>query len=267
MRPTPVPPGSRVRLRSRDAHPPAGLPRNLAAATDTLLQRLADLQGALYAENERALLLVLQGRDASGKDATVKAVCGALNPMGTIVTSFGVPTTTDLAHDYLWRVHRAAPARRMVGVFNRSHYEDVLAVRVMRLVPRRVWDKRFRHINEFERLLTDSGTTVVKIFLHVSKHEQRRRLMARLTDPRKNWKFSEADLVGRAEWHDYTRAYRDMLSRCSTRWAPWYVIPADDRHARNYLVATVLVAALERMAPRMPLVKAKVLTRLKALTR
>jgi PPK2 family polyphosphate:nucleotide phosphotransferase len=266
MRPAPVSPGSRVSLRSRDAQPPAGLPRNLPAATDALLYRLADLQGALYAEATRALLVVLQGRDASGKDATIKAVCGALNPMGTVVASFGVPTSTDLAHDYLWRVHRATPARRMVGVFNRSHYEDVLAVRVMHLVPRREWVKRYRHINEFERMLSESGTTVVKICLHVSKREQRRRLMARLTDPRKNWKFSEADLAGRAQWVEYTRAYRDLLSRCSTRWAPWYVIPADDRHARNYLVASVLVAALERMAPRMPTASPKILARFKALT-
>jgi PPK2 family polyphosphate:nucleotide phosphotransferase len=236
------------------------------AATEALLHRLADLQGALYAEATRALLVVLQGRDAAGKDATVKAVCGALNPMGTAVTSFGVPTSIDLAHDYLWRIHRATPARRMVGVFNRSQYEDVLAVRVLHLVPRRVWVKRYRQINEFERMLTESGTTVVKIFLHVSKREQRRRLLARLTDPRKNWKFSKADLVSRSQWGDYTRAYRDMLSRCSTRWAPWYVIPADDRHARNYMVASVVVAALERMAPRMPAASPKILARFKALT-
>ena len=172
----------------------------------------------------------------------------------------------ELAHDYLWRVHTAMPARRIIGIFNRSHYEDVLAVRVRGLAPRTVWARRYRQINEFERMLTESGTTVVKICLQVSKREQRRRLMARLTDPRKNWKFSEADLAGRAQWDDYTGAYREMLSRCSTRWAPWYVIPADDRHARNYLVASVLVAALERMAPRMPTASPKILARIKALT-
>lgn len=263
MRPAPVTPGSRVSLRTRDAQPPPGLPRHLDGATRTLLDRLTQLQYALYAEATQGLLVVLQGRDASGKDATINAICGAFNQQGCVVTSFKSPSADELAHDYLWRVHRAMPARRIVGIFNRSHYEDVLAVRVRGLVPRTVWAKRYRQINEFERTLTECGTTIVKICLHVSKAEQRRRLLERLTNPRKNWKFAEEDLVDRARWDGYTQAYRDMLSRCSTRWAPWYVVPADDKHARNYLVASVLVAALERMAPRIPAGNPKLLARMK----
>jgi len=252
-----------VSLRGNDAAPPPGLPRDLHAATDTLLDRLADLQAALYAERTRAVLIVIQGRDASGKDATIKTVCGTFNAQGCVVTSFKAPTATELAHDYLWRAHRAMPARGMIGVFNRSHYEDVLAVRVLRLVPRSMWARRYRQINEFERMLTESGTTIVKVCLHVSKAEQRRRLLERLANPKKSWKFSEDDLIARAHWQEYTRAYRDMLARCSTPWAPWYVIPADERHARNYLVANVLNAAFERLRPRYPTLDPTLVKRMK----
>ncbi len=265
MRPAPVPPGRRVPLRNRDAAPPPGLPQDLHTATDRLLEQLAERQAALYAEGTRAVLVVIQGRDASGKDATIKAVCGAFNPQGCAVTSFKAPTATELAHDYLWRAHLAAPARRMVGVFNRSHYEDVLVARVDRLVPRRVWMQRYRQINEFERTLSECGTTIVKLCLHVSRGEQRRRLVERLTDPRKSWKFSEDDLTARARWDDYTTAYRDMLARCSTRWAPWYVIPADDKHARNYLAASVIGSALARIRPRYPAPDATLLARMRKL--
>jgi PPK2 family polyphosphate:nucleotide phosphotransferase len=265
MRPAPIAPGHRVSLRGRDAAPPAGLPRDLSAATDALLGRLADLQTLFYADATRALLVVVQGRDASGKDATIKAVCGAFNPLGCEVASFKAPTSTEAAHDYLWRVHHVAPAKRMIGVFNRSHYEDVLVARVQRLVPRAVWMKRYRQINDFERMLTENGTTIVKVCLHVSKAEQRRRLLERLADPKKNWKFSEDDLVARSRWDEYTTAYRDMLSRCTTPWAPWYVIPADDKHARNYLVASILTATLERMHPRAAALSPRVARRMKAL--
>lgn len=265
MRPAPITPGHRVSLRNRDAAPPPGLPRDLHTATDTLLKRLEDLQTAFYADGPRAMLVVIQGRDASGKDATIKAVCGAFNPQGCDVTSFKAPTSTELAHDYLWRAHRVMPPKRMIGVFNRSHYEDVLVARVDQLVPRAVWSKRYRQINDFERTLTECGTSIVKICLHVSKGEQRRRLLERLTDAKKSWKFSEDDLQARARWDDYTVAYRDMLSRCSTSWAPWYVIPADDKHARNYLVASVLVAALERAHPHFPPLRPALVRRLKGL--
>jgi PPK2 family polyphosphate:nucleotide phosphotransferase len=265
MRPAPISAGTRVSLRKRDAEPPPGLPHDLAAATDTLLTRLGDLQARLFAEGSRALLVVLQGRDASGKDATIKTVCGAFNPQGCQVTSFKVPTVTELAHDYLWRAHRAMPPRGFIGVFNRSHYEDVLVARVQHLVPRSTWVKRFHQINEFERMLTESGMTIVKICLHVSKAEQKRRLLERLSDPTKNWKFSEDDLAARARWDDYTAAYHDMLVRCSTKWSPWFVVPADHRHARNYLVASVLVATLTRMRPRYPALRRGVLARMKAI--
>jgi PPK2 family polyphosphate:nucleotide phosphotransferase len=174
----------------------------VSGATDALLGRLAHLQAAMYAEAKRALLIILQGRDAAGKDATIKAVCGAFNPQGCVVTSFRAPSDTELAHDYLWRVHAEVPPARMVGIFNRSHYEDVLVVRVNHLVRRPVWQARYRQINEFERMLTESGTEVVKICLHVSKKEQRRRLAERLKDPEKNWKIAASDLSDRARWHD-----------------------------------------------------------------
>jgi PPK2 family polyphosphate:nucleotide phosphotransferase len=265
MRPSPVVPGTRVSLKGGDAKPPSGLPSDLPAATDALLARIASLQAAMYAEAKRSLLVILQGRDASGKDATIKAVCGAFNPQGCEVTSFRQPSEIERAHDYLWRVHAAMPPARMVGIFNRSHYEDVLVVRVNRLVRRSVWQDRYRQINEFEHMLVGSGMEIVKICLHVSKREQRRRLAERMKDPEKNWKISASDLDDRARWHDYTVAYRDMLSKCSTRWAPWYVVPADDRHARNYMVAAILAAALERIAPHYPKADRTLLARFKKL--
>jgi PPK2 family polyphosphate:nucleotide phosphotransferase len=251
MRLVPVPPGSRVSLHSRDAAPPS-LPGDLAAEMVPMLEKLHDLQAALYGEGQRSLLIILQGRDASGKDGTIGHVGTAFNQQGCQVTAFKQPSHEELAHDYLWRVHRAVPARGNIGVFNRSHYEDVLAVRVHGLVPRAEWAKRFGQINEFEHMLTANGTTIVKLFLHVSKNEQRRRLLARATDPKKNWKLSASDVAERGLWHDYTRAYQDVLSRCSTPWAPWYVVPADDKEARNYLVTGVLLAVLKRMAPAFP---------------
>jgi len=265
MRPSPVAPGTRVSLKGSEAKAPSGLPSDLSVATDALLARIAGLQAAMYAEAKRALVIILQGRDASGKDATIKAVCGAFNPQGCEVTSFRAPSETELAHDYLWRVHTVMPPVRMVGIFNRSHYEDVLVVRVNRLVRRSVWQDRYRQINEFERTLTENGVTIVKICLHVSKREQRRRLAERLKDPEKNWKISASDLADRARWHDYTVAYRDMLAKCSTRWAPWYVVPADDRHARNYMVAAILAGALERIAPHYPRADRKLLARFQKL--
>jgi PPK2 family polyphosphate:nucleotide phosphotransferase len=237
------------------------MPADVKKATDDMLDRLGRLQAALYAESKRALLIVLQGRDASGKDGTVGHVCSTFNPEGCEVTSFKQPSAHELAHDYLWRVHARTPARGMVGVFNRSHYEDVLAVRVHRLKPRSVWIKRFAEINAFEQMLTANGTVIVKLFLHVSKAEQRRRLLARVNDPHKNWKVSESDLADRALWSDYTAAYQDVLSRCSTPWAPWYVVPADDKAARNYLVSGVILAVLGRMAPAFPRANPRLLGR------
>lgn len=261
MRLVPIPPGTRVRLRNRDAVAPGPMPADLKRTTEDMLDAIRKLQAALYAESKRALLIVLQGRDGSGKDGTVSHVCSAFNPTACVVSSFKQPSAVELAHDYLWRVHRVTPERGTVGVFNRSQYEDVLAVRVHKLQPRSVWVKRFGQINAFEQMLTANGTVIVKLFLHISRGEQRQRLLARTRDPLKNWKISASDLADRALWDDYTIAYQDMLARCSTPWAPWYLVPSDDKAARNYLVSGVILAVLKRMAPQFPRANARLLAR------
>jgi PPK2 family polyphosphate:nucleotide phosphotransferase len=190
--------------------------------------------------------------DAGGKDGTIRHVMSGLNPQGCRVTSFKVPTEEELAHDYLWRIHRAVPAKGEIGIFNRSHYGDVLVVRVHNLVPKRVWSKRFEQINAFERILAETGVTIVKFFLHISKEEQKRRLQDRLDDSSKHWKISPADFEERKYWDDYVKAYEDILARCSTPWAPWYVIPADHKWFRNLAVADVLVRTLKDMRMRFP---------------
>lgn len=224
----------------------------LEGATRVLLDRLAALQDAFHADGRHALLLVLQGRDASGKDGLIKTVYGAFNPTGVQVAAFGPPTARELRHDFLWRIHQVVPPRGMIGVFNRSHYEDVLAVRVRRLAPETVWRARFEQINHFEAMLHANGVVIRKCFLHVSQDEQRERLQARLDDPRKNWKFRLEDLDDRAKWDEYTEAYRDVLTHCSTEAAPWYVVPSDEKAVRNYLVARLLVETLESLKPAYP---------------
>jgi PPK2 family polyphosphate:nucleotide phosphotransferase len=224
----------------------------LRAATAPLLERLSELQEAFYADGGHALLLVLQGRDAAGKDGLIKTVVGAVNPLGVHIAAFGPPTDEELSHDYLWRVHREIPARRMIGVFNRSHYEDVLVVRVRELVEDRIWKQRYEQINAFEAMLSENRVIIRKCFLHISKDEQHERLRARLDDPTKNWKFRLGDLDDRKRWDDYTDAYRDLLSKCSTEHAPWYVVPADQKPMRNYLVAKMLVETLEGVNAQFP---------------
>jgi PPK2 family polyphosphate:nucleotide phosphotransferase len=243
-----------IRISDRDARRPKGVPRGdeLKKKTNALLERLGELQERLYAESKRSLLVVLQGRDTCGKDGTIRRVFDALNPQGCIVTTFKQPSELEVRHDYLWRVHHAIPAKGAIGIFNRSHYEDVLVVRVRGLVPRAVWTKRYQQINEFERMLSENGVTILKFFLHISREEQKERLHARLDDPSKQWKFSEGDLGERELWGGYTSAYRDALRRCSTPWAPWYVVPADKKKTRDFLVAQVVVDTLTRMAPRYP---------------
>ena len=221
-------------------------------ATAVLLDRLSELQEAFYADGRQALLLVLQGRDAAGKDGLIKTVVGAVNPLGVHIAAFGPPTDLELSHDYLWRVHLEMPARRMIGVFNRSHYEDLLVVRVRELVEERVWKQRFDQINAFEAMLSENGVIIRKCFLHISKDEQHERLRARLDDPRKNWKFRLGDLDDRKRWDNYTDAYRDVLSKCSTDHAPWYIVPADQKPMRNYLVAKMLVETLEGVNAQFP---------------
>ena len=228
---------------ARDA--PKG--RELARELEELHDRLRAAQGRLAADRRRALLVVLQGRDTAGKDGTIRNVFSACNPQGCRVTSFAAPSGAELARDYLWRVHRAVPPRGMIGIFNRSHYEVVLAARVRGIVPEAVWSRRFRHITEFERLLSDEGTVVLKLFLHVSRAEQARRLRKRLVRPDKNWKFDAKDLDDRLRWNAYTLAYRDAFRATSTEWAPWHVVPADDKQVRNYFVAGTLVRALESL--------------------
>jgi len=210
------------------------------------------LQRVLYADARRALLIVLQGRDAAGKDGTIQHVFSAVNPQGCNVAGFKQPTEHELRHDFLWRVHAQVPERGMIGIFNRSHYEDVLVARVDRLVARATWAARFAEINRFERMLFLNGVVILKFFLHVSRDEQKRRLIDRLTDRTKNWKFRAGDLDDRAKWAAYTAAYRDALRKCSTSWAPWFVVPADDKKVRNWLVGHQIVRALEGMKLRYP---------------
>lgn len=251
-----------IRIGDRDARPPKDAPRGgeLKKKTKALLGRLTDLQERLYAESRRSLLVVLQGRDTCGKDGTIRRVFDAVNPQGCIVTSFKKPNELELSHDYLWRVHHPVPAKGMIGIFNRSHYEDVLVVRVRELVPRTVWAKRYQQINDFERMLSENGVTILKFFLHISREEQKERLLARLEDPAKHWKFNASDLAERALWPSYTNAYRDALRKCSTPWAPWYIVPADKKKVRNYLVAQVVVDTLQRMAPKYPKADSEALT-------
>jgi PPK2 family polyphosphate:nucleotide phosphotransferase len=250
----PVTPGTRVQLTDAAAAPPPESPPKPEARkrVTQLGARMDTLQDALFAEGTRALLVVLQGRDTSGKDGAIRNVFGRIDPQGLAVTSFKTPTPVELAHDFLWRVHQAVPARGSVGVFNRSHYEDVLAVRVHRLVPEAVWRPRYEQINQFERMLAQAGTTIVKFFLHISRDEQRERLLARLEGPEKFWKFSPGDLGERELWDDYTAAYEEALARTSTADAPWYVVPADKKYLRDLLVAEVVTATLERMDPKYP---------------
>jgi PPK2 family polyphosphate:nucleotide phosphotransferase len=256
----PVRPQGALSLRDKDANAPHGLPdeKEIERRTANLLERLADLQNVFYADGRHALLVILQGRDAGGKDGTVRKVFGACGPLGCEVTSFKAPTPLELSHDFLWRIHQAVPAHGMIGLFNRSHYEDVLVVRVRNLVPRSVWTARYDQINEFERTLTANRVVVLKFFLHISREEQRERLLDRLHDEHKNWKFRAGDLDDRAAWDDYTEAYRDALRKCSTKWAPWYVVPADDKKVRNYLIADAVVRTLERLKPHYPEVQKNV---------
>jgi PPK2 family polyphosphate:nucleotide phosphotransferase len=222
------------------------------AASDELREALADLQNRLYAEAKRSLLVVFQAMDAGGKDGAIKKVFTGVNPQSCRVTSFKAPSEEELAHDFLWRIHQALPRRGEVGIFNRSHYEDVLIVRVHDLVPKSVWSKRYESIRQFEEHLVESGTTVVKFFLHISKEEQAERFRKRLSEPDKNWKFNTADLEERKYWGAYQKAFEDALSKTSTKAAPWYVVPADKKWYRDWAVLSVLVETLNRMDPKYP---------------
>ena len=248
-----IQPNSRIRLADLD--PGATHSWDKVAAgpeLDRQLARLADLQDRLWAEANHSVLVVLQGIDAAGKDGTINKVMEAFNPQGCPVTSFKVPSTEERAHDYLWRVHKAVPRAGEIGIFNRSHYEDVLVVRVHGLVPKAIWSKRYDQINDFERHLADNGTAIVKFFLSISRAEQRERFQARYDDPTKRWKFAMGDLEERKRWDDYQAAFDDALSETSTAHAPWYVIPANHNWFRNLAVATILADTIEKLHPEYP---------------
>ena len=214
--------------------------------------RLAELQERLWAEGRRRVLIVLQGMDASGKDGTIKHVMTGFHPLGCRVVGFGVPSSVELAHDYLWRIHHVVPGNGEIVIFNRSHYEDVLVVRVRELVPKARWSRRYDQINDFEATLAAEGTTILKFFLHISLDEQLERFRERYEDPTKRWKFKVGDLEERKRWDEYMRAYEDVLSRCSTDVAPWFVIPADRKWFRNLAIADIVADALDDLEPAYP---------------
>jgi PPK2 family polyphosphate:nucleotide phosphotransferase len=249
-----VEPDERFSLSDHDAADTDGIsgPGDVEREYEEVGQRIADLQERLYAEEKRSLLVVLQGIDAAGKDGTVKHVLRGTNPAGVRVYSFKEPTNDELAHDFLWRYHQATPANGMIHVFNRSHYEDVIVVRVKDLAPEELWRSRFDSINDFERMLVREGTTIVKFLLHISKDEQLEKFRERLERSDKYWKWSANDMKERERWDDYQRAYEEAVAATSTPWAPWYVVPADHRWFRNYVIARVLVGTLQAMDPRFP---------------
>jgi PPK2 family polyphosphate:nucleotide phosphotransferase len=248
-----VQPGLRAELTTRDTRETFGHDKASAKKKrKELVERLGVLQQRLYAEGKRSLLLVLQGLDASGKDGVIRQVFTGVNPQGCLVVSFKAPTSTELAHDFLWRIHAALPERGQIGIFNRSHYEDIVTVRMLGLVRDKVWKRRPRDVNAFERTLVDEGTTIVKVFLNVSKEEQAQRLQERLDDPEKRWKFRKSDLETRKQFEQYVASYDEAITATSKQWAPWNVVPADRNWVKSLAVATLLVDALERMDPKLP---------------
>jgi PPK2 family polyphosphate:nucleotide phosphotransferase len=248
------PVGAKVKLSDYDPAYAGGLTKGeaLDAKMEKDLERLSQLQEAFYAEGKRALLVILQAIDTGGKDGTIRHVFRGLDPHGVQVTAFKQPSEEELAHDFLWRVHKATPRKGLIGVFNRSHYEDVLIVRVHGLVPESVWRERYDHINRFEEMLTEHGTTILKFFLYISKDEQKKRLEERRDTPDKRWKFSLGDLKERQRWDEYMAAYEDMLTKCNTPYARWHIVPANRKWYRNYIVTRTLVETLENLNPQFP---------------
>jgi PPK2 family polyphosphate:nucleotide phosphotransferase len=214
--------------------------------------RISELQRVFYADSRFALLIVLQGRDASGKDGTIRKVFSSVNPQGCAVSSFKAPTDLEQRHDFLWRIHQHVPPRGMIGIFNRSHYEDILVPRVHDLVPKKVWTSRYDQINEFEHMLCENHVVILKFMLHISRDEQKKRFEERLADETKNWKFRVGDLDDRKHWDLFTKAYRGILENTSTEWAPWYIVPADDNDLRDVLVARTVADTLESLDLRYP---------------
>ena len=246
--------GEKVRLSKYDPDDTLGWHKGhkLEASLEEAIQRIDNLQYRLYAERKRALLIVLQGLDSAGKDGTIRHVMAGVNPQGCTVTPFKVPSAEEAAHDFLWRTHKAVPPHGDIGIFNRSHYEDVLVVRVHKLVPKEVWSKRYDEINQFEAILSANGVRIVKFFLHISKDEQRKRLLQRIDDRDRQWKISEADFHERQFWDDYTGAYEHALTKCSTDAAPWFIIPSNKKWFRNLAVSHIIAETLEDMNPKFP---------------
>lgn len=250
-----VAPGSKVDLAKWDADDKSafdGSKKDGKEALPELTERLDRLQELLWAEQKHKLLIVLQAMDTAGKDGTIRHVFTGINPQGVRVANFKAPSAEELAHDYLWRIHKQTPATGEIVIFNRSHYEDVLVVRVHELVPQERWRRRYDQINAFELALAEEGTSILKFYLHISKDEQKARLQERMDDPDKRWKFNPGDLKERALWQDYMKAYEDVLSRTSTEWAPWYIIPANRKWYRNLLISTAIAETLEGLAMKFP---------------
>ncbi len=251
-----VRPGQKIKLAEWDANDKeafAGTKEDAKSELSELTLKLAELQDVLFAQHEHKILVILQAMDTAGKDGTIRSVFGNIDPQGVRVANFKVPTATELDHDYLWRAHQQVPGKGELVIFNRSHYEDVLVVRIHKLAPAKIWKKRFQHINAFEKMLADEGTTIVKIFLHIDLEEQRKRLLERIDTAEKQWKFNPGDLVERKFWNDYMAAYEDVLSKTSTRQAPWYIIPANRNWYRNWLIASILVNTLKSLKMKYPL--------------
>ncbi|MBM3234736.1 polyphosphate kinase 2 family protein [Candidatus Poribacteria bacterium] len=257
LQPLIVPPGTKIKLKDYDAEYAGEYKRKseINEPMAEIQERMRELQGLLYAESKHALLIILQAMDAGGKDGTIRKVISGVNPQGCDVVSFKVPSAEEIAHDFLWRIHKAVPPKGKMVIFNRSHYEDVLVVRVHNLVPKEVWRARYDQINSFEKILVENGTVILKFFLHISKAEQKKRFEERLADPTKHWKFAEADVREREYWDDYMEAYEDAISKCSTEWAPWYIVPANKKWYRDLVVGETIVTALKDLNMKYPALK------------
>jgi len=250
-----IPPfGKKVHLKDYDPAYSGGLHNDDTSKgqIEADLKRLAELQNRLYADSKKSILIVLQAIDTGGKDGTISHVFRGMNPQGIQITAFKAPTSAELAHDFLWRVHPHTPGKGMISVFNRSHYEDVLIVRVHDLIPKAVWKARYDYINQFEEMLAANNTIVLKFFLYISKEEQKVRFESRIKDPEKNWKFASADLKEREYWDQYIDAFEDMLTQCNTKYAPWHIVPANKKWYRNLVVVRTLIEAMEKIDPQYP---------------
>jgi PPK2 family polyphosphate:nucleotide phosphotransferase len=246
-------PGRKLRLSEVDPDATGGVKKEAALERYVQLrEKINVLQQILYAEHRRSLLIVFQAMDTGGKDGAIKNLCAGLNPAGLRITSFKAPSQKELDHDFLWRAHQAVPGKGMIGIWNRSHYEDVLIARVHKLVPKKIWKARYGQINRFEEILSENGITVLKFMLHISKDEQKKRLQARLNDPEKWWKFNPSDLKERSFWNDYQKAYEDAINCCTTKCAPWHIVPANHKWARSLAIADLVLRVLKKMDPRYP---------------